>query len=329
MRAPCPGPASRLAFASGLVALLMLHTLPVVADGAGDPVAMLGVATADPGPSRLASAEPTGNPAMRTGESSYGESPRLRSDEMPAVEVIGITAPRLREEERIGSYEQPRWTARRFLPSTRVYVMPEGKVEAEYWYRPTFDDGDVKTRMLAELAVGIPHRLQLDLYFRTDQDGRNGEILHGEQIELRWAFADWGAIAGNPTLYLEWIELEGRPNKVEPKLLFGGEIRSGWHWGVNAVAEIEYEGPEREHEYELTSGVSYTVRDSVFAVGAEFKTSWVDVAHDRGNFERPALIGPTFQWHPLRQWVINLETLVGVGSDSPDGQITMNTGWEF
>jgi hypothetical protein len=322
-----PTPRLRLGFALGMAVQLSVAHAQSSADTASD--WRLLAADFELATEQLAFAEPTGNPAMRTEESAATEKPHLRSDQLPALQVIGVPVPRLREEERVGSYGQPRWTATRRFPSTRVYVIPQGKVEVEYWYRPTFDDGDVETRMLAELEVGLPHRLQLDVYFRTDQADRNADLLHGEQIELRWAWADWGKIWGNPTFYLEWLELEGRPNKVEPKILLGGEITSGWHWGVNFVAELEYEGPEREHEYEFTSGISRTIRDSVFSIGAEFKTSWVDVAGDRGNYDRPAFIGPTFQWHPVPQWTINLETVAGFGKDSPDGQVTLNTGWEF
>src|SRR5690349_816117 len=51
------------------------------------------------------------------------KAPRLRADEMPAVEVVGRRAPELREEDRVGDNEQPRWTAHRRFPSTRIYVL--------------------------------------------------------------------------------------------------------------------------------------------------------------------------------------------------------------
>jgi hypothetical protein len=257
-----------------------------------------------------------------------GQRAKLRSDQMPAVEG-SVSAPRLREDELIGTYAQPRWTATRSCRRPACTSSRGQDGSQELWYRPTFDDGEREIRMLAEFEVGLPHRLQLDVYFRTDQETSDSEMLYGQQIELRWAFADWGKIPGNPTFYFEWLNLEERPNKIEPKLLFGGDITEGWHWGINVVAEMEYEGPEREHEYELTSGIVHTIKDSVFSIGAAFKTSWIDVAGDRGNYDRPALIGPTFHWRPVPQWSINLETLVGFGSDSPDGQLTLQTGWEF
>jgi hypothetical protein len=259
------------------------------------------------------------------------EPVRLRSWEMPAITVVGEPASELREEDRIGSYGQPRWTATRRFPGTRVYVVPEGKMEFEFWLRPTIpDEGPTEIRTLWELEFGLPYRFQLDFYFRTDQEGDESEMLIGQQVELRWALADWGNIFGNPTLYLEWVALEQRPDKIEPKLLFGDEIAPRWHWGVNLVAEIEL-GGEQEHEYQLTGGLSYTVIDSKFAVGAEVIGMIADVDGNRGDFSDSdaVYIGPSVQWKPARQATLNLAPLFGVTSDSADARIFINFGWEF
>src|SRR3954468_17727421 len=37
------------------------------------------------------------------------------------------------DDQPVGSYHQPEWTARRRFPTTRVYVIPAGTVAAEYW----------------------------------------------------------------------------------------------------------------------------------------------------------------------------------------------------
>jgi hypothetical protein len=254
---------------------------------------------------------------------------RLRSFELPAVTVVGEKPADLKEEEHVGSYGQPRWTATRRFTSTRVYVVPENKVEFEYWLRPTFNkDGSTETRSLYELEFGLPHRFQLDLYLRTDAEGDRGDMLLGEQIEVRYAFADWGKLPGNPTVYLEYVMLEDRPDVFEPKLLLGGEIAPKWHWGSNLVAEIEL-GGARSHEYQLTGAVSYTVVDEKFSVGAEAQLFLTDVAGDRGNFETAVLVGPSFQFRPLAQMTINFLPMVGVTDESPDGRIYLNIGWEF
>jgi len=254
---------------------------------------------------------------------------RLRSWEMPAVTVVGERQANLREEDRVGSYQQPRWTATRRFPSTRVYVVPENKVEFEYWLRPTFNkDGSTETRSLYELEFGLPHRFQLDLYLRTDQDGDSGDMLLGEQIEVRWALADWGKIWGNPTFYFEYVMLEDRPDKIEPKLLLGGEIAPRWHWGANLVAELEL-GGEREYEYQITGAISYTLIDEKLSLGAEAQYIFADVANDRGNFDTTIFLGPSVQFRPLPQMTINVAPLVGLTDDSPDGRIYLNIGWEF
>ena len=51
-----------------------------------------------------------------------------RSWEMPEILVEG-KGHRLKEEQRIGEYRQPRWTATRRFTTTRVYVIPKGKAE--------------------------------------------------------------------------------------------------------------------------------------------------------------------------------------------------------
>jgi hypothetical protein len=62
--------------------------------------------------------------------------------------------------------------------------------------------------------------------------------------------------------------LEDRPDKIEGRLLFGDELAPRWHWGVNLNGEFET-GGEREYEYQISGGLSYTVVDEKFQVGVE------------------------------------------------------------
>lgn len=256
---------------------------------------------------------------------------RPRSWELPEIVVMGDRAHRLREEQRVGSYRQPRWTATRRFPTTRVYVVPEGKAEFEAWVRPTFKgDGTVEMRSLWEMEFGLPHRFQLDLYLRTDQLlNPGGEAAEqGQQIEVRWAWADWGRLWGNPTFYLEWVNLYDSPDKIEPKLLLGGQLGEGWHAGSNLVAELEL-GGGREYEYEFTAGVSRTLVDSRLGLGAEARCAVANTAADRAHFAENIRLGPSLQFHPLPQMTINVALLVGLTADSDDAQLFVNMGWEF
>jgi hypothetical protein len=249
---------------------------------------------------------------------------------MPEVVVFGERPSRLREEQRIGSYGQPRWTATRRFPTTRVYVVPEGKAEFEFWVRPTWkDDGTVEMRSLWELEFGLPHRFQLDLYLRTDQVLDPGsESEQGQQLEVRWAWADWGRLWGNPTFYLEWVNLYDSPDKLEPKLLLGGGLAEGWQGGLNFVAELEM-GGEREYEYEVTGGLTRSLVDFKLSLGAETRLAWTNVAADRESFGKNFRMGPSLQYRPLPQMTLNIAPLFGLTDESDDAQLFINTGWEF
>jgi hypothetical protein len=254
--------------------------------------------------------------------------------EMPPVDVIG-KAP-LVEEERIGDYAQPRWTTHRRFGETRVYVIPRGMTDFEYWLIPnTPKDGgatDFKTQY--EVEFGLPGRFQLDLYAVGHKEGTKDEgfAISEQKVELRWALADWGKIWGNPTVYVEWNEVSNAPDHLETKLLLGGQITSRWHWGSNLVWEHEVSGPQ-ENSNEWTTGVSYSARDSRFGVGFETQLALVNaidpVTLRRGDFATEFLVGPSLQFRPLPQLHIDVAPLFGVTADASRAKTFIVLGWEF
>lgn len=123
-----------------------------------------------------------------------------------------------------------------------------------------------EARLREEFESGLGHRLQLDLYAHTaykerratDPSSANSLDWRGWSAEIRYALADWGEIIGNPTLYFEYILFNGAEPAIGPKLLLGGEIASGWHWGTNIVYERELAGErDRTQEYKVTLGLSH------------------------------------------------------------------------
>lgn len=257
--------------------------------------------------------------------------PRLRSWELPAVEVVGSRPAALKEEELVGPANQPRWTADRRFPGTRIYVIPEGVLEFEYWLRPTSPaHGATEFRSLWEVEIGLPYRLQLDIYFRTEST-LHGDAQIGQSLELRYGLADWGKIWGNPALYLEWSRLEDESDAIEFKLLLGGELAPRWHWGINFSDELST-GGARENEIEMTAGISYTLQDSKFSVGAEMELGFVDTQHNRGHFDEKFLfIGPSIQWRPWEAVHIDFAPMVGIPleADSPRFRAYFVVGYEF
>jgi len=264
------------------------------------------------------------------GQEATQEGGRMNTWEMPPTVVRGMREGLLREEDRIGSYGQPRWTAKRLFPTTRVYVVPEGKIEFEHWTRvkvPEKGKSQVETQY--ELEIGLPHRFQIDLYHVTSKSGSEGELDESEQkYEIRYALADWGKLWMNPTVYFEYVSRDSEVDKVEYKLLLGDELAEGWHFGSNLVFEHEL-GGAGENEYELTLGLSRTILDEKFSMGAEVKAALTDVHADRGEYEESLEIGPSFQYRPLPQFHIDFAPLIGIGGDSRAADLFLVLGWEF
>jgi hypothetical protein len=254
----------------------------------------------------------------------------VNSWEMPPTIVRAFREGQLREEDRIGSYGQPRWTAKRLFPTTRIYVVPEGKIEFEYWTRAKVpQEGQTTVETQYEVEIGLPHRFQVDLYHVTSKTGSEGELDIAEQkYELRYAFADWGKLWMNPTAYIEYVSRDAEPDKLEYKLLLGDELAEGWHFGTNLVLEHELDGAG-ENEYELTTGLARTIVDEKLSLGAEMKAALVDVHADRGEYEESLEIGPSMQWRPLPQMHVDFAPLIGIGSDSRAADIFLVVGWEL
>lgn len=272
------------------------------------------------------------------GKTASGESRTTHSWEMPALTVVG-PASDVFEAQRIGSYGQPRWSARRLFTETRSYVIPEGQIEFEYWLTVkdrarNDDEGEAKVQQLYEVEMGLPYRFQLDLYQKYEKEGSDGENkLDSTKFEVRWAFADWDVILFNPTAYLEWTQSNGDYDFIEGKLLFCDEITDKLRWAANAVWE-EKTGGDRERSQELTGGISYGVIDSKLSVGAEAKFGFVNTIDKGGTDERTAyenefLMGPSVQVRPAPQMHVDVAWLAGTTSDSPRSKFTMIAGWEF
>ena len=262
------------------------------------------------------------------------QKPGLKSYEMPPVTVYG-KAP-LDEEDRIGDYAQPRWTAARRFSETRVYVIPKGQAEFEYWLKPKVKkDGEPSEfETLYEAEFGLPGRFQLDLYAVGTKEGADGDFgITGQKVEVRWAFADWNKIWGNPTAYAEWTENSGGHDTAEFKLLLGGQIVSKWHWGSNLVWEHQV-GESRETSREWTTGVSYTARDMKIGVGVETQLAFVDELEEgssshRTDMAHEFLVGPSFQFRPLPQMHIDFAPLFGLTKAAPRSKSFIVVGWEF
>lgn len=245
--------------------------------------------------------------------------------------------PASRETERIGDYAQPRWTAFRRFPTTRVYVRPAGTMAFEWWLETKLnldDTREVRHRSQYEFEFGLGGRVQLDVYMMTEQLGHQGPMrLAAEKVELRYALADWGDIPLNPTLYAEFVRQDEGPPKVEAKALFGEQLGTRVFVASNLVFEHEL-GDAQENEYAVTFAGAYSLADSHVSLGAEVKLETVDRAGARLTFDNyEVLVGPSLFVSPIDPMRILFVALFGVEVEGntrvPLFEPTLIVGWEI
>ncbi|MFT3835582.1 MAG: hypothetical protein QM723_01120 [Myxococcaceae bacterium] len=186
----------------------------------------------------------------------------LQSVEPPPSKVptTTVTEPHVfGDDQKVGPYRQPEWTETRHFPGTRVFVAPPSAT-FEWWLenKTPFDGGDMRWRSMWEMSFGLGHRLQLDFYLRTEQFGEKPAYLESERVELRYAFADWGKIPGNPTLYLEWIRQETGPMRGEVKLLFGGDLHRPALLGLQPLLRARFSTAPRRARSTASTPASRT-----------------------------------------------------------------------
>ena len=236
----------------------------------------------------------------------------------------------LKEEMAIGPYDQPEWTMARRFPTTRVYLQqPPGGMAVEQWVRSKFYDGDrAKHRVQQEFEIGLPHRLQADLYVNHEINNQGTWYYDNFAGELRYALADWGKIPGNPTVYGEYKIKDEGADVAEGKLLLGDELAPGWHWGVNGAYEWDL-GGEETREYAVSAALSHTLSDRRLSLGIEAIYATESVAGARGEHEDNLNIGPSLQWRPIPDLHLDFVPLFGVTDDAPDLMTYIVLGYDF
>jgi len=230
------------------------------------------------------------------------------------------------EERPVGEFGQPQWVKQRRFSTTRVHLQKDAwEIGVEEWYRVrTYDGGRVTQRSQTEIEMGLPYRMQLDIYEKAIHDNEDDKGWQQDEVavELRYAFANWGAIPLNPALYFEYAFAHEGSDVLETKLLFGDDFRKGWHWGVNLIHETQAWG-ERTDEFAISGGISKTLIDNCFSVGVEGK--WSHVTDEKSE----AIFGPSVQWRPTANTHLDLVAMGGLTDSSPNTECWLIFGFDF
>ncbi len=256
------------------------------------------------------------------------DGPISRLPETTATAFEGALA----EEAPVGVTGRPEWTNARRFPGTRVYLQQDPwEVGVGSWWRvKNHRDGTLSHRLLEEVEIGLPYRMQLDLYNDIEGDERGRFHYQSFNVELRWALADWGVLWGNPTLYGEYkfADHDRGSDVYEFKVLFGDQLTNRLHWGVNFVWEAET-GGDREQELQVTGGLSYTLVDQRLSVGVEFLYDRATSKGERGDASNSFNIGPSIQYRVTDHLHVDASCMFGTNQDS-DRQIGfLVIGYDF
>jgi hypothetical protein len=208
----------------------------------------------------------------------------------------------------------------RTLPTTRAHVLPPGEIEFEQWWRVTAPrDGSASHLFRSEIEAGLPGRFHLALYENYELTARNTFRHRGVSFEGRWAFADYGELPLNPTLYGEWNWNDEAPDKYELKLLLAEDLTEKWWWAFNAIYEQEVSGG-RETEWGFTQALMYKIRGRKLAAGVEMKYEQVTENGSRSDPDHEFLIGPSLLWKIHDRIKLKAAPLFGLTGDSPQVQ---------
>ncbi len=281
----------------------------------------------------LAADEPPAAPPPRVEPGVEVEGRRPSEQPEPVLEYPaggGWSPTGLAEDTRLGPAGQPEWTTERRWARVRSYVIAPGQIELESWYRGRYHrHGDGQRHIFQEeIGLGLPHRFQFDFYLNFQQDDPGRDLHFQEtQVELRYAFADWGCLPANPTLYLEY-RLHDDPSEsdaYEVKLLLSDDLGCRWRWGANLTYEREVKG-EEEEVFGTTAAISYTVVDQRFSVGAEFQWERATVESSRNDPENTFYLGPSVQFRLGSGTHLDIAPLFGLNDASEKMQLFIVLG---
>jgi hypothetical protein len=194
-----------------------------------------------------------------------------------AAEPIVVTA---EEVEVPSAYGAPSaFSQSRFAPLTNTYVLPPGEIYSSVIY----EDDVVHFRSpdhhwTEECEIGLPYRF--NLAFETDIQRYQGDLQASTfSVEGRYAFADWGKIPLNPTIFSEFkvgigdiLHDEGAPtpghkfgpggfdksmeipDAYELRLLLSEDFFDRIDWALNGFFEQEI-GGDRGREWGIAQSI--------------------------------------------------------------------------
>ena len=273
----------------------------------------------------------------------------------PSASAQEATSPRVTVTgDDIGSaYGAPGAFSRtRFAPLTTAYVLPPWTFYFGTIYEGNaFREGLPDNLFTEEIELGLPHRFGVAAETKFERFNGGGG-LSTISLEGRYAFADWGKIPLNPTLFAEYKfgvgsirheegppppaeeeeEEEAGPPKTpdayEFRLLLADEFFQRVEWAMNLFFEKENTG-DRGREWGVAQSIVTPILlpHEQLKVGVEMQYKNFTVKDTRGDPENSFVIGPTLSYRTTKSTRFDLSALAGCTDDSPAVQVFAVFSW--
>jgi len=232
--------------------------------------------------------------------------------------------------------KSPAYTQDRVFGASRFWKLDPGRYEVEVWWDEKFNRNEPSESLLKfEIEIGLTDHIQLDIYQNFIRSDGKWDI-EGNQIELRYAFAaHYNEISWNPVLYIEWHPRKQAQDRLELRLLMGGDLPwAGGLWASNLFAEgnVTYFNASFaqgfDGEFGATGSVSFPAAGDWLRLGAEVQGG-VD-QHGSPRFYASGLIGPNLllTYRPARL-KLTATALFGLFPEDPLVRLFVIAGWQF
>ena len=263
------------------------------------------------------------------------------------AETLVVTA-----EDIVSAYGAPSsFSEARFTPNVTAYVLPPWTFAFNTIYEgDAFRHSPPDNLFTQELEMGLPHRFGIATEGKFERfDGGGGPSTIS--VEMRYAFADWGKIPLNPTIFGEYkfgvgtirheegpppppgeAEAESGPPKVpnayEFRLLLADEFFQRVEWAANFFFEMEPTG-DRGREWGVAQSIITPVLlpHEQLKVGVEMEYKNFTVKDTRGSPENIFVIGPTVSFRTSKSTHFDVSALAGCTDDSPAVKVFAVFSW--
>lgn len=239
----------------------------------------------------------------------------------------------------------------RFSPGVTAYVLPPWHFYfGEIYEGDIFKHGFPDHRFSQEIEMGLPGRFGIATEGQFERFNGGGG-LQTISIEGRYAFADWGKIPLNPTIFAEYkfgvgtirheevppppggemdVGPPKQPDAYELRLMLADEFFGRVEWAMNGFFEKENTGDRgREWGFAQSAVTPLLLPHEQLKVGVEMSYKNFTVKDTRGNPEHMFVIGPTAAFRTSRSTRFDVSTLFGCTTDAPAVQIFAVFSWQL